>query len=287
MGPIDFEDPPYTVGDIDGQDGWSSTGPYDHEVDDQAASLSEPDDFGLGEQSLRLSNAVTSGSFGDQTISPPSSQTSGETGDRGYFETSWKFATAGNPLAEQEDLLVAASPDNGTGSRISFVQMADCSAGETNTGFTPECLADGLEVNVWEYDDDIAVPDPTIGKFVRHTVASGLPRGVAHTIKLQAWFFDGVDNDHVKVCVDGSTCETVGSWEDFFREQEAREPSPVDSVLFHTRSSGGTCVSCSGNGFFIDNFVSKTQNYNGANVKLTGPNEVLEGNAGPRRLSTR
>ena len=72
----------------------------------------------------------------------------------------------------------------------------------------------------------------------------------------------------------------MGSWEDFFREQEAREPSPVDSVLFHTRSSGGTCVSCSGNGFFIDNFVSKTQNYNGANVKLTGPNEVLEGNAG-------
>ena len=124
------------------------------------------------------------------------------------------------------------------------------------------------------------MPDPTIGKFVRHTVASGLPRGAAHTIKLQAWFFDGVDNDHVKVCVDGSTCETVGSWEDFFREQEAREPSPVDSVLFHTRSSGGTCVSCSGNGFFIDNFVAKTQNYNGANVKLTGPNEVLEGNAG-------
>ena len=29
VGPINFEAPTYTVGDIDGQDGWSKTGPYD------------------------------------------------------------------------------------------------------------------------------------------------------------------------------------------------------------------------------------------------------------------
>ena len=281
VGPINFEAPTYTAGDINGQDGWSKTGSYDSEVDTVAASGTDPGDFGLGAQSLRISNAVTSGSFGDHTISRPSAQTSGETGDRGYLETSWTFAGAGNPLAEQEDLVVAASPDNGSGSRISFVQMADCSAGEANTGFKPACTLEGLEVNVWEYDDDIAVPDPVTGKFVRHTIASGLSRSNAHSIKLQTWFFDGADNDVVRVCVNGTTCVDTGSWEDYFRLEETREPDPVDSVLFHTRTSGGACVACSGNGFFIDNFQLKTQNYNGANLKLAGPSQAPEGNAGP------
>ena len=130
------------VGDVDGQDGWSKRRPVRPRVDDQATSLSEPDDFGLGEQSLRLSNAVTSGSFGNQTISPSTGTTPARPGDRGYFETSWKFATAGNPLAEQEDLVVSSSPDNGSGSRISFVQMADCSAGEAQHLLA--CLASRL-----------------------------------------------------------------------------------------------------------------------------------------------
>ena len=127
-------------------------------------------------------------------------------GDRGYFETSWKFATAGNPLAEQEDLARRSQPrQRRRAPGCSFVQMADCSAGETNTGFTPECLADGLEVNVWEYDDDIAVPDPD-HRQVRPTHGRlGLAAGAWPTpSSSQAWFFDGVDNDHVKVCVDGS-----------------------------------------------------------------------------------
>ena len=58
-----FENPPYTAGSINGQDGWSSTGPYDHEVDTSYGIAT------FGAQSLRLSNAVTSGSFGDQTFS--------------------------------------------------------------------------------------------------------------------------------------------------------------------------------------------------------------------------
>src|SRR3990167_7822154 len=77
---VDFEDPPYTLGTIDGQDGWSSLGAagsgcavYDHAV---SSSFGVPD-FGL--QSLRISNAVTSGCFGDMTFSKSLTDEAGET----------------------------------------------------------------------------------------------------------------------------------------------------------------------------------------------------------------
>src|SRR3989344_6451899 len=56
---VDFEDPPYTLGLIDGIDGWSSLGAagsgcavYDHAV---TSSFGVPD---FGSQSLRIPNAV-------------------------------------------------------------------------------------------------------------------------------------------------------------------------------------------------------------------------------------
>src|SRR5689334_4182274 len=59
---INFENPPYSLGNINGQNGWSKTGAYDVAV--VANTYGYPS---FGGQSLRLSNAVTSGSFGDQT----------------------------------------------------------------------------------------------------------------------------------------------------------------------------------------------------------------------------
>src|SRR4051794_29533049 len=72
VGPITFEAPTYQAGTINGQDGWSSTGAagsgcatYDHQV----VANSGPHPASFGSQSLRISNAVTSGCFGDQTFS--------------------------------------------------------------------------------------------------------------------------------------------------------------------------------------------------------------------------
>src|SRR5690349_16492712 len=59
VGPITFEQPDYTVGGINGQQGWSDTGGFD------AAVVST-----TGGQALRIADAVTAGSFGDQTFSP-------------------------------------------------------------------------------------------------------------------------------------------------------------------------------------------------------------------------
>src|SRR5262249_43012025 len=68
-GPIDFES--YTLGNINGQQGWTKTGPYDVAVADVTGNS-----FGFGTQALRLSDATTSGSFGDKQALTQSSSTS-------------------------------------------------------------------------------------------------------------------------------------------------------------------------------------------------------------------
>lgn len=60
---INFEAPTYVLGNINGQDGWSKTGPYDVFVSSSGGTA------GFGAQSLRISNGVTSDSFGDQAFS--------------------------------------------------------------------------------------------------------------------------------------------------------------------------------------------------------------------------
>jgi hypothetical protein len=69
---INFET--YNTGTINGQDGWSSTGPYDHLVTANTYGYAT-----FGTKSLRMSNAVTSGSFGDQTFSKSLADEAGET----------------------------------------------------------------------------------------------------------------------------------------------------------------------------------------------------------------
>ncbi len=240
---INFET--YFVGSIHGQDGWSSLGSagsgcavYDHAV---AANTYGYTSFGT--QSLRMSNAVTSGCFSDQTFSKSLVNEAGEStssdaynggfsgGTRqSHFETQWDFAST-VPGAEQPGLSVVASPDRGDGARMSWVQMADTPA--------------GLEVNFFDYQTGIG--------FVFTNVASGLDRTVPHSIKITMKFIDGAANDIVKVYVDGALLHTGTSWEDFFRENQPPGTRTVDSVLLRT---GGTAAPATlGNGFLVDNLT--------------------------------
>jgi len=244
---VDFEG--YTLGTIDGQDGWSSDGAagsgcavYDHVVAD-------PTTYGVGSfgsRSLRISNAVTSGCFGDQTFSKPLTDDAGESlasdaetgglsgGTRqSYFEAEWDFAST-VPGAEQPGLSTVASPDRGDGARMSWVQMTDTPA--------------GLEVNFFDYQISAA---PPTGAFVFTNVISGLDRTVPHHIKITMQFVDGPENDCVQVYVDGALLHTGTSWEDFFRQVQPPGTRTVDCVLFRT---GGTAApATAGFGFLIDN----------------------------------
>lgn len=251
----------YTTGTINGQDGWSKTGSYDVAVVANTYGYSS-----FGAQSLRISNAVTSGSFGDHTFSKPLVDEAGETaayvaapsGTRqGFFSAQWDFAST-VPGAEQSGLSVVASPDMGDGGRMSWIQMTD----------TPS----GLEVNFYDYQD--AVPygsntTPADGRdvnddFAFTNLASGLDRTVPHTIRIEMNLPDGPHNDVVMVYVDGVLRHTGTSWEDYFRwmqgpgDPEATAPvhesRVIRSMLFRT---GGTAVPATlGNGFLIDNLAT-------------------------------
>lgn len=258
-----LEVPPwYLPVSINGQDDWNSLGSvgsgcalYDHRVVVNAAqtSYSYPS---FGVQSLRLSNAATSGCFGDQTFSKRLADAAGES-DAGaggfdlnpgvpnnHFEAQWDFAST-VPNAEQPGLSVVASPDRGDGSRMSWVQMTD----------TPE----GLDINFFDVqgtDNPANFVGPT-------SVASGLDRTVPHTIRITMDFVDGPSNDVVKVYVDGALRHTGTSWENYFRyDTEAApyggKPPIVNRILFRT---GGTAALATLNhGFVFDAFSMKSGN---------------------------
>ncbi len=264
---VNFENPPYALGTINAQDSWSSLGAagsgcavYDHAVNSSLGTT------GFGSQSLRVSNAVTSGCFGDQTFSKSLVNEAGEANSinsgmsggakQKHFEASWDFAST-VPGTEQPGLSVVASPDRGDGARMSWVQMKD----------TPT----GLEVNFYDYQDAIPYGDsitPTNGygpedNFIFTNLVSNLDRTVSHNIKITMDLLDGPRNDIVKVYVDGVLKHTGTSWEDYFRFVQGPggpewdgiipgfESRTVDSILF--RTGGAAAPATAGFGFLIDN----------------------------------
>src|SRR5262249_38459477 len=122
---ITFENPPYTTGSINGQDGWSATGPYDFGVAATSDFVGSPAAFGA--QSFRISNAFTSGSFGDWAFSTSLDDEAGEAtatnnGFSGgvrqpYYEVSFDIASA-VPGAGQPGLQISGAPGPGRGARI-------------------------------------------------------------------------------------------------------------------------------------------------------------------------
>jgi hypothetical protein len=252
-----LEAPPwYLPGPINAQDDWTSLGAagsgcalYDHQVVVNALQTSYAYPT-FGAQSLRLSNAVTSGCFGDQTFSKRLQNAAGEsdavsggfaltTGvPKNHFEAQWDFAST-VPGAEQPDLSVVASPDRGDGARMSWVQMTD----------TPG----GLDVNFFDVQ---GTENPA--NFVGPTnVASGLDRTVPHTIRITMDFVDGPSNDVVRVYVDGALKHTGTSWENYYRYDSEAAPflgkTPiVNRILF--RTGGVAAPLTQGKGFVVDAF---------------------------------
>jgi hypothetical protein len=241
--PADFEQ--FSAGDVNGQNGWtsghgSSTCPL-YDVGIVANTFGYPS---FGGQSLRISIAITCGSYNDQTFSPSLTDEAGETsaststysgGTRqSFFAAQWDFAST-VPGSEQPGLSVVASPDRGDPSRMSWVQMVDTPA--------------GLGVNFEDYQESIQ-------NFVVTPIATGLDRTVPHTMKITMQFVDGPSNDVVKVYLDGALIHTGTSWEDYYRDWAGGIPAPVDSIMF--RVAGTAVPANSGNGLVLDNFSSFT-----------------------------
>jgi len=239
---ITFESPTYSVGNINGQNGWTKTGGYDVAVVSNTYGYST-----FGSQSLRVSNAVTSGSFGDHAFAAPLADSVGESiatagtysagTKQTRFEMQFDIASA-VPTAQQTGLAMSVSPDRGDGSRMSYLSFAD------NTG--------GIDVTFY---DVTGTTSPV--SFNPTVVATGLDRTIPHTIKLTMDVVEGPSNDVVNVYVDGTLVKTGTSWENYYRydNEASAEQSPriVRTVLFRT---GGTAVPANaGKGFLFDNLT--------------------------------
>jgi hypothetical protein len=268
---VDFES--YATGSVDGQDGWSSTGDcapghsYDQAIVDNSAVPGAPASFGA--QSLRISDAKTSGCFGDQTFSKATDEAAGEpTADTGGFPTgtlqtrytaTFDFASV-TPDAEQPGLHLSASPDRGDGARMSYVRIEDS--------------ASGWNVYFDDYKDNAPLGatgslDAGCGAedaFTNTLVAPGVSRVTPHTIQFVMDLLPGAHNDIVKLLLDGNVIATGTSWEDYFRfchESGGGDGGPladqsriVRNLLI--REAGTAHPANAGAGFLVDNLSIAT-----------------------------
>lgn len=238
----------YNPGTINGQDGWLSLGSigsgcavYDHAVSAQSLYTS------FGSQSLRISNAVTSGCFGDMTFAKPLIDAVGEVDSSNgtflpgslqrHFEMQFDIASTQSTV--QPGMAMSVSPDRGDGSRMSYLRFEDQS--------------DGIHVF---FDDITGTSDPA--NFHETDIAT-INRS-PHTVKLTLDALDGPSNDVVKVWIDTVLKITGTSWENYYRydsEASAEQyPRIIKTVIFRT---GGTAVpSTHGNGFYFDNFSTSS-----------------------------
>jgi hypothetical protein len=222
----------FALGSVNGQNGWTSTGPYD-----QAVVRNTYGYAAFGCQSLRLSNAVTSGSFGDQTFSAPAAQPAGETVANNHYEASFDIASTQN--TEQTGLSISVSPDRGDGSRMSYLRFQDSPTG----------------IAVY-FDDVTTTTNPA--SWNEDQVAT-LDRTVPHTVKFVIDFVDGPSNDVVKIYIDGTLVKTGTTWENYYRFDSESNSEPVrtvDSLLF--RAAGTSAPLTNGNGLLFDNVAVTT-----------------------------
>jgi uncharacterized repeat protein (TIGR01451 family) len=240
-----FEPPAFHPGSVDGQGGWRASA-FDQDV----VANGLPAGVGFGTQSFRLSNAVASGAFDNQTFSPPVSPPAGnlvgtETpGENSEFTAQFSFIPTTRSF--QDGLFLSVSPDSGEGSRMAWVGLLD----------TP----DGIAVTI----RDTPGAD---GDFVEYSAGPPLDRTAPHTIKFWIKINPGENNDLMRVFIDGRDLgQCFTTWENYYRASPEQEnapnfnhPAPINSLQFRSSLPGGP----QGGGYLFDNVSVTTANGTG------------------------
>jgi MYXO-CTERM domain-containing protein len=231
----------FSLGSVNGQGGWGVSNPgFDQSVVN----------VGPGNNAWRVSNAVTSGSFGDMPFAPrPGGVPANSIGDptnsnplnfAGESSTgaAWRGFSASFDFrsftgAAQPGARITVSPDNGNGARQGFAAIAD-------NGST------GLDINTFDVDAS--------GNFVALPTLMTLNYTDWHNLRFEIDFNDGPQNDVARIYINNTLVSTTNSWESFYtNSQSALHPLgvPVQTLLF--RLSGTAVPGLLGGGFLIDN----------------------------------
>lgn len=229
-----FDD--FTDGTVDSQGGWQAV---NTNVDQAVVPAG-------GGKALRISNAFTSGSFGDMPHSVPVTRPASENDANNRLVNEFTIQA---PQTYTQGLGVTFSPDEGLGSRMSRVRFEDRGDG-VHVLFADASFA----------DQDIATLDRT----------------VPHSVKIETTFVKGDDNDVVRVFIDGDQKVRAGSWENYYRDFEERNPSPSDRLLI--RTAGTAAPLTLGSGFLVDDVTTTS-----SHVDNPAPlNEPAPGPAGAK-----
>ena len=226
-GPITFESSQgYTAGtNINGQNGWSNLGSYDANVA-LVSNFAAASGYGFGDQALQISNAKTSGSFGDQTFAPLLTTGAAQGTATQHFAASFSIGTTQN--TQQSGLSISVSPDNGQGARMSYLRFED-QTGSVHVFF-----------------------DEAKGATFKETDIATLTRGAAHTVAFLI-DFTAASSKQVTIAIDNSVKAVGSTWASYYQTQEHNPTSAVTTMLFR---AGGTAVSTlEGNGYLIDNLT--------------------------------
>lgn len=264
LGLITFESSQgYTIGNIHGQPitdnlpngKWSKLGLYDVLVA-TVSTFPAAAGYGFGSQALRMSNATTSGSFGDQTFSPGLGDEAGESGANNaglsgglrqpHFDASFLIGTT--QASVQTGLRITVSPDRGDGARMSFLAFAD--------------QPDGVHVS---FSDVVNKGPVGAASNFRTSEIAVISRGQAHLIQFSIDLKDGAANDTVKIYIDSRLVKTGSTWEDYYRYDSEQTPQgnmvpTIDKLLF--RMSGTAAPTTIGNGFLIDRVTLESSGLN-------------------------
>ena len=206
-------------------DTWRMTGGYDAEITDVS-----------GDSALRISNAVTNGSFGDQLFSPTLDVPATETGPAHTFTASFVL----EPVAYQEGLRVTVSPDNGQGGRGGFLAIEHKDGG----------------INLVSQGSHV---ENGVLTWTNTNVATGLDESKPHTVKLKlvkkADTKKSTNNDVLSVQVDGKPVKTT-TFEAYYEATHAGDIQ-TDTLLFRL---SGTAVTQPDNaaGLLIDDVTIAT-----------------------------
>lgn len=267
VGPIDFED--YNVGNINGQRDWSKTGPYDVEVENV---IDYPDaaHYGFEKKALRASNIYGDGAFGGQAYSPGLTQAAGE-GENvaSYFTAGFKIGTT--QAEHQPGLAISVSPDDGNGSRMSYLRFND--------------MADGVHVNFVDVTNEGGLGTATTWN--PDVPIATLARATSHAIRFEIAFVqgpgtDGVGNDVVKIFVDGVLKHTGTTWENYYRydpEQvgNGNAVPTISKMLFAARGDSVPTL-VQGEGYLIDNVSLSSSTEAPVVTPPKSEGQVYEGN---------
>ncbi len=214
----------FVDGSVNGQGNWTADAKYDQAVVDA-----------LGGKALRISNAVTDGSFAGMPYSAPVANAAGESEANNVLVNEFKFKA---PDTYVPELAVSVSPTGAGGSRMSYVRLEDS--------------ADGVKVVFRD------------GTFADQLIDT-LDRSVPHTIKFETTFVKGDDNDVVRVFIDGTQMIRGASWENYYRFDEERNPPVTDRLMWRLNLTPTTTENrdaIEGNGFLFDNVTSTSSHVN-------------------------